>query len=159
MTQGGEPIWQVPRIPASAGALVFDERGRLLVLNPTYKRQWTIPGGQLEADGETPWEASAARRARSAGSRSRRGRLVCVDFRPAKDLRPPGGLRFVFHCGVLGREAIGSITLQSQEISEHRFVSLDEAAALLAPRCAGGCWRAPEPTAACTSRTGARSRR
>jgi 8-oxo-dGTP diphosphatase len=49
-----EPTWEVPRVPASAGALLFDGRGRLLVLNPTYKRHWTIPGGQLEADGETP---------------------------------------------------------------------------------------------------------
>jgi 8-oxo-dGTP diphosphatase len=47
----------VPRVPASAGALLFDQRRRLLVVKPTYKRHWTIPGGQIEADGETPWQA------------------------------------------------------------------------------------------------------
>ena len=47
----------LPRIPASSGALIFDERGRLLIANPTYKAHWTIPGGIMEADGETPWEA------------------------------------------------------------------------------------------------------
>ena len=47
----------LPRIPASAGALIFDGRGRLLIANPTYKEHWTIPGGIMEADGETPWEA------------------------------------------------------------------------------------------------------
>ena len=46
-----------PRIPASAGALIRDVRGRLLILKPTYKSGWTIPGGIIEADGETPWEA------------------------------------------------------------------------------------------------------
>jgi ADP-ribose pyrophosphatase YjhB (NUDIX family) len=54
---GHEPMAEVPRVPASAGALLVDQRGRLLALNPTYKRHWTIPGGQPEADGETPWDA------------------------------------------------------------------------------------------------------
>src|SRR6204780_1789612 len=47
----------VPAIPVSAGALIFDRAGRLLILKPTYKSGWTIPGGVMEADGETPWDA------------------------------------------------------------------------------------------------------
>jgi hypothetical protein len=63
---------EVPRIPASAGALIFDDRGRLLVLKPSYKKHWTIPGGQIEPDGESPWdtcwrEARGARRVRARG--------------------------------------------------------------------------------------------
>ena len=46
----------VPRIPA-AGALIFDEAGRLLILKPNYKKGWTIPGGQIEPHGESPWQA------------------------------------------------------------------------------------------------------
>jgi 8-oxo-dGTP diphosphatase len=47
----------VPRIPASAGALIFDVQGRPLILKPNYKKGWTIPGGQIDAAGESPWEA------------------------------------------------------------------------------------------------------
>ena len=47
----------LPGIPASAGALVRDAEGRILLLKPTYKKGWTIPGGVMEADGETPWQA------------------------------------------------------------------------------------------------------
>ena len=47
----------IPAIPASAGALIFDGAGQLLILKPTYKTGWTIPGGVMEADGETPWDA------------------------------------------------------------------------------------------------------
>jgi 8-oxo-dGTP diphosphatase len=126
-----EPTWQVPRVPASAGALLFDEAGRLLVLNPTYKRHWTIPGGQLEADGETPWQACRREVREECGIEIERGRLVCVDFRPPKDARRPGGLRFVFNCGVLGDDLRGRISLQAEEIGEYRFVELDEAAELL----------------------------
>lgn len=126
-----ELTWQVPRVPASAGALLFDEPGRLLVLNPTYKRHWTIPGGQLEADGETPWQACRREVREECGIEIERGRLVCVDFRPPKDARRPGGLRFVFNCGVLGDDQRGRISLQAEEIGEYRFVELDEAAELL----------------------------
>jgi hypothetical protein len=52
-----ERFSEVPRIPASAGALIFDEDGRLLILKPSYKKGWTIPGGQIEAAGESPWAA------------------------------------------------------------------------------------------------------
>jgi 8-oxo-dGTP diphosphatase len=48
---------ELPAVPASAGALIFDRAGRLLILKPTYKTGWTIPGGVMEADGETPWDA------------------------------------------------------------------------------------------------------
>src|SRR6516162_11526540 len=51
------PTPAIPAIPASAGALIFDRAGLLLILKPTYKSGWTIPGGVMEADGETPWEA------------------------------------------------------------------------------------------------------
>ena len=81
----------LPRIPASSGALIFDERGRLLIANPTYKAHWTIPGGIMEADGETPWEACRREvRRRSASTsqmagwspstscgRSRQSRAAC----------------------------------------------------------------------------------
>jgi ADP-ribose pyrophosphatase YjhB (NUDIX family) len=131
MSETGEPTWEIPRVPASAGALLFDERGRLLVLNPTYKRRWTIPGGQLEADGETPWQACRRETREECGIEIERGRLVCVDFRPPKPPRRPGGLRFVFHCGVLGNDRLEMISLQAAEISEYRLVDLDEAASLL----------------------------
>jgi 8-oxo-dGTP diphosphatase len=121
----------VPRVPASAGALLFDADGRLLVLNPTYKRHWTIPGGQLEPDGETPWQACRRETREECGIEVARGRLVCLDFRPPKPPRRPGGLRFVFHCGVVSDEQRRGISLQAEEIAEYRFADLNEAAALL----------------------------
>src|SRR5260370_6857665 len=41
----GELADVVPAIPASAGALIFDHPGRLLILKPTYKSRGPIPGG------------------------------------------------------------------------------------------------------------------
>ncbi len=131
MTNGGGAARQVPRVQASAGALLFDDAGRLLILKPTYKRGWTIPGGQIEADGETPWDACRRETREECGIEVERGRLVCVDVRPQKRPERPGGLRFVFNCGALREAQVRAISLQAEEISEHRFVDLEEAGRLL----------------------------
>ena len=120
----------LPRIPASAGALVWDRKGRLLILKPTYKSGWTIPGGVVEADGETPWEACRRETREECGLDLRHGRLLCVDF-----LRPrhgrPGGMRFLFGCGRLDDPALADIVLQEEEISAYRLARVDRALRLL----------------------------
>lgn len=110
----------LPAIPASAGAMIFDTAGRLLILKPTYKPGWTIPGGIMEAGGETPWGACRREVREECGLEVRRARLACVDFRPPRPGRP-GGLRFLFDCGALGDEELAGIALQAAEIAEHRL--------------------------------------
>ena len=116
----------IPRIPASAGALVWDRKGRLLILKQTYKGGWTIPGGIIEANGETPWEACRRETREECGLEVRHGRLVCVDF-----LRPrpgrPGGMRFLFSCGTFRDSALSGIVLQEAEISAYRLARVDQA--------------------------------
>ena len=124
------PGWQVPRIPASAGALIFDRAGRLLILKPNYKKGWTIPGGQVEAGGESPWEACQRETREECGLEITSGRLVCVDFLRPKPSRP-GGVRFLFDCGAFTDEQLTAIRLQDAEIDEHRFAELSEATTLL----------------------------
>ncbi len=108
----------LPRIPASSGALIFDSEGRLLIVNPTYKAKWTIPGGIMEADGETPWECCRREVREEVALDVTHGRLVAVDF-----LRPKpshaGGMRFLFDCGVFSDDALGGIELQEEELSEY----------------------------------------
>lgn len=121
---------EVPRIPASAGALIHDRCGRLLILKPTYKKGWTIPGGQVDAGGESPWEACRRETLEECGLYVEHGRLVCVDFlRPGP--RRPGGVRFLFECGVFSDERLSAIVLQAEEIEDHRLVTLTEAESLL----------------------------
>ncbi|MEZ5114657.1 MAG: HD domain-containing protein [Candidatus Nanopelagicales bacterium] len=121
---------RLPRIPASAGALVWDRAGRLLVLNPTYKKGWTIPGGIVEDDGETPWQACVREVREETALEARRGRLVCVDFRPPRPGRP-GGLRFLFDLGTYDDDALAAIALQPEEVCEHRLLPVRGALPLL----------------------------
>jgi ADP-ribose pyrophosphatase YjhB (NUDIX family) len=124
-----EPIL-LPGIPVSAGALIYDRAGRLLILKPTYKSGWTIPGGVMEADGESPWEACQREVREETGLEVSRGRLAAMDFRPAKPGRL-AGIRYLFDCGQVADEALADVKLQPEEISDSRLVSLTEAFTLL----------------------------
>ena len=126
----GDEFPEVPRVPASAGALIFDERGRLLILKPSYKKGWTIPGGQIEADGESPWAACQREAREECGLEVSHGRLVCVDYRRPKPTRS-GGVRFLFDCGAFTDRQLNAITLQDGEIVAYRLATLAEALTLL----------------------------
>jgi 8-oxo-dGTP diphosphatase len=128
--QDRESPYEIPRIPASAGALVFDADGRLLILKPVYKSGWTIPGGQVEADGESPWEACKRETLEESGLRVETGRLACIDFLRPRGHRP-GGARFLFDCGAFEAESLRGLEVQAGEIAEFRFVPLAEALELL----------------------------
>jgi 8-oxo-dGTP diphosphatase len=125
-----EETISLPGIPVSAGALVFDRAGRLLILKPTYKSGWTIPGGVMEADGESPWEACRREVREETGIEVSGGRLVVMDFRRPRPGRP-GGIRFLFDCGKVNDEALANLKPQPEEISEARFVPLADALPLL----------------------------
>ena len=127
MTEETIPI---PAIPVSAGALIFDREGRLLILKPTYKSGWTIPGGIMEADGESPWEACRREVREETGIEVSQGRLAAMDFRRPRPGRP-GGIRFLFDCGQASDGALAGLKVQPEEISESRLVPLPDALALL----------------------------
>ena len=57
----------LPRIPASAGALIFDPVGQLLILKPSYKKGWTIPEDRSSRMASPPGMRAGARRSRNAG--------------------------------------------------------------------------------------------
>ena len=120
----------VPAVPASAGALIFDGSGRLRILKPTYKSGWTIPGGVMEADGETPWQACRREVREECGIVIRHARLACVDFRRPRPGRP-GGIRFLFDCGRFSDAALAAVRLQPEEISQYRLEPLATALDLL----------------------------
>jgi 8-oxo-dGTP diphosphatase len=120
----------LPAIPVSAGALIFDRAGRLLILKPTYKSGWTIPGGVMEADGETPWEACRREVREECGIEVHRGRLACMDFRRPKPGRA-GGIRFLFDCGQVGDQALAGIVVQPEEVSEYRLATVSDALEML----------------------------
>ncbi|MCX4759841.1 NUDIX domain-containing protein [Streptomyces sp. NBC_01275] len=116
----------------AAGVLLFDERDRVLLVDPTYKPGWEFPGGVVEP-GEAPARAGVREVQEETGIRlDDVPRLLVVDWeRPA----PPGygGLRLLFDGGRLDAAAVAGLLLPGPELRGWRFATEEEAADLLPP--------------------------
>jgi len=110
------------RALTSAGILFFDADGRVMLVEPTYKDHWEIPGGIMEG-GETPREACRREVKEELGLDIEPGRLLVVDWAPA----PPVGdkVLFVFDGGVLDAAKLDTIIFADGEIASYAFVAPD----------------------------------
>ncbi|PWI41735.1 NUDIX hydrolase [Streptomyces sp. ICBB 8177] len=118
----------------AAGVLFFDERDRVLLVDPTYKPGWEFPGGIVEP-GEPPSSAAVREVAEELGivlAAGRPLRLLVIDWEPPR--RPRfGGLRLLFDGGRLPSAEADRLLLPAAELRACRFVTEQEAATLLPP--------------------------
>ncbi|MFD7908615.1 NUDIX domain-containing protein [Kitasatospora sp. NPDC059747] len=128
-----EPHEVVAQPRTAAGVLFFDEDDHVLLVKPTYKPGWEIPGGYLHA-GETPSEGAAREVKEELGITPPIGRLLVADWAP----HPTEGdkLLFVFDGGVLPADELDHITVDQVEIGEYAFYTTDQLEELLIPRLA-----------------------
>jgi 8-oxo-dGTP diphosphatase len=109
-----------PRV--AAGALFFDDAGRVLLVHPTYKDTWDIPGGYVER-GESPAAACRRELQEELGLDRKPVRLLAVDWAPNEG--EGDKLLFLFDCGDLGPDA-DRITLDNHELDRWMWVELPE---------------------------------
>ncbi|WP_225978664.1 NUDIX domain-containing protein [Gandjariella thermophila] len=102
----------------AAGVLFRDARGRVLLAEPSYKPNWEMPGGALEAD-EVPWAAAVRELAEELGWSGPLGRLLVVDYVRPQDGRPEGVV-FVFDGGMLDEVELAAMVFPDGEIRSAR---------------------------------------
>jgi len=122
------------RVRAAAAALIRDEQGRVLLVRPTYKEGWLLPGGALEPD-ESPLTACRRELSEEIGFVPPLGGLLCVDWVPP---RPPwdSSLVFLFDGGVFSPAQIADIRLPRDELAGFEFVPPGGLDPVLIPRLA-----------------------
>lgn len=126
-----EPVFAYPRKRMGAGMLFVDERERVLLVEPTYKPQWEIPGGIVE-DGESPRAAAIREVREELGLQVEPGRLLVLDWVPPGPL-PDDGLMLIYDGGTLTGAQIAAITLPEAELRSWRWCDPAEAGARLLP--------------------------
>ncbi|CAM5306794.1 NUDIX hydrolase OS=Streptomyces chartreusis OX=1969 GN=CP983_08300 PE=3 SV=1 [Streptomyces chartreusis] len=117
----------------AAGALFFDPDGRILMVEPTYKDYWDIPGGYVET-GESPLQAASREVREELGITPALSRLLAVDWAP--NGAEGDKVLYLFDGGELTPETVKSIHLQADELKAISFVPPNEIVDRTIPRLA-----------------------
>lgn len=115
----------LPRKRMGAGVLLSDPDGRVLLVEPTYKDYWEIPGGAVEAD-ESPYAAVVRELREELNLQVRPGRLLVTDWVPPRPGRTEG-LMLLFDGGVLPPEQAARIRLPVEELRSWAWCTEEEA--------------------------------
>jgi 8-oxo-dGTP diphosphatase len=110
-----------PRV--AAGALFLDPTGRVLLVHPTYKDHWDIPGGYVEP-GESPLQACLREVREELGISPPIGQLLIVDWAPAED--EGDKLLFIFDGGVLTYADMSPATTDGTEVAGWSFIAVEK---------------------------------
>ncbi len=115
-----------PKKRMGAGCLLFDNREKLLILKPTYKDHWLLPGGVIETN-ESPREACIREVKEETGIDCQSIKLVCVDYVSDRHLDLES-IQFVFLGGIISNDIV---SIPHKEISTYQFSELKQAILML----------------------------
>lgn len=108
-------------VVVTAGALIGDGAGRILVVKPNYRDHWGLPGGICEF-AEPPHVGCAREVAEELGLELPVRGLLSVDWQPSGPAYGTGArpaIYFIFDCGTL--PGTPAVTLQEEELDDWRF--------------------------------------
>jgi len=116
----------------AADVLLRDPTGRVLLVNPTYKPDWDLPGGMAEAN-EPPEETVGRELLEELGLKITVTGLLVVDW-----VAPHGPwddqIAFIFDGGMLPQDQADRLHPRDEELAEVAFVDPEEAHARLGER-------------------------
>ncbi|MFE3069161.1 NUDIX domain-containing protein [Streptomyces sp. NPDC059247] len=114
----------------AADVLLRDSAGRVLVVNPTYKQGWDLPGGMVEAN-EPPEEAVGRELREELGLEVTLHGLLVVDW-VASHGPWDDQIAFIFDGGTV--DLPHGLSPRDEELSEARFVPVETALTLVRER-------------------------
>jgi ADP-ribose pyrophosphatase YjhB (NUDIX family) len=117
----------------AAGVLFFDDRDHVLLVRPSYKPGWEIPGGYIET-GESPLAACRREVQEELGISPAIGALLVVDWAP--NAAEGDKVLYVFDGGLLRPDDFAAIELADDELLAAEFHPVEAVDQLLIPRLA-----------------------
>jgi ADP-ribose pyrophosphatase YjhB (NUDIX family) len=123
-----EYIKNLPTKRMASGVIILNNRGEVLLVKPTYKNHWSIPGGVVDKD-ESPRDAAIREAKEEINIELKKCDLLCIDYMSPKDSglsTKDENIQFIFYGGVLSDEEIIRIKIPKEEIGDFKFFSKEE---------------------------------
>lgn len=117
----------LPKKRMGAGMLLLNEKGEILLVKPSYREHWSIPGGGVE-EGESPREACIREVREETGLEIVNIKFLVVGYNPEEGEKTES-LQFIFYGGVLNSN--DKVKVDGKEITEYKFATIGEAVKLL----------------------------
>lgn len=114
----------LPKKRMGARALFRNAQQQLLLVKPSYKPFWEIPGGVVEYN-ESPHTACLREVQEELGLQLPVYQLLCVDYNAATDEKSES-LMFIFDGGALSEATVQDITVDGTEIMRYAFMALPD---------------------------------
>ncbi|WP_089302243.1 NUDIX domain-containing protein [Haloechinothrix alba] len=118
----------------SAGVLLRDGDRRVLLIQPSYKPHWDIPGGAVDAE-EAPWTTAVRELREELGIVRTLGPPLVIDH-IRSDPRMPEGIAFIFDGGLIDQADVDALDLTDPEILSVDLVPVDQVATKVKPSLA-----------------------
>lgn len=114
----------------ASGLLMRNQEGAVLIVEPSYKDTWEIPGGSVEKD-ESPRAACHREAFEELGARIDIGRLLCIEWQGPEPERTES-LMFIYDGGLFADTS--QFHLASDELHSCRFAYSSELDNYMSPR-------------------------
>lgn len=126
-------IMNLPKKRMAAGVIFLNEAGEILIVKPTYKDHWSVPGGVIEKD-ESPRDAALREVKEEIGIELKNIDFLCIDYMSPKDSgysTKDENIQFIFYGGLITSCDLNKIKIPKNEISDYKFFAKEEAIKLV----------------------------
>ena len=117
----------------ASGVILFNEAGEILLVKPTYKDHWSVPGGVIDKD-ESPRDAALREIKEETNLDLKSMHFLCLDYMSPQESgysTKDENIQFIFYGGIMRDDDIEKIKVPKEEISEYKFVDREEATKLV----------------------------
>lgn len=120
---------RLPKKQVGTAVLFFNTDNELLIVKPDYKDCWLVPGGATDED-ESPLHCAVREVNEEIALNIPELKLVGIYYGSAHGFYSDS-LKFIFYGGILTNDQIKHIKIQKNEITDCKFIKIEEALPLL----------------------------
>jgi 8-oxo-dGTP diphosphatase len=126
-----EYLKTLPKKRVAVGVLLFNDKHEILILKPSYKEDWTIPGGVVN-EYESPIEAALRETKEEIDLDIKLEQCLIIDYvKYPIENEQSESLQIIFLGKQMSAEQFATMKIDNNEIIEAKFVVLSEAYRLL----------------------------